>query len=216
MSIFAEVRRWFPLKAGKGDLEVRATHLESLAVDQVAPAALERARAGRMFQWGPQNGVTGIAPVAALPTTAAQWTIWNADQNCALVFEELGVLLASGTAAAGVVLLVAPFQLPTTTGAQATGMAITNCSTRSKIGSLALFKSGVTITQPTAPVWYPAAKSDSANTAVLSVAAENRAIQGALIVPPQTGLGFVVLSGAGTTPLFCPFGKHFEVELDLE
>src|SRR5258708_35922076 len=183
MSVLFELAsRFFPVK-GKGDIESRATGLQSLAVDPVAPDGLEFTRAGRRFVWGPQSGVTGIAPVAALPTTAAQWTLWNADTwQQSYVIDQLGVLLVSGTAAAGLVLLATLFQAPATVGAQATGMALMNASTGAR-SSRAIFKSGVTITQPTAPVWFPVAKSDSANTAALSVAAENRDLRRRIIVP---------------------------------
>jgi hypothetical protein len=215
LSILAEVRRFFPLKSGKGDIEVRATHLESLAVDPVAPDGLELTRGGRRFVWGPQNGVTGIAPVAALPTTAAQWVLWNGDQNQAYVIDQLGALLVSGTAAAGLVLLACLFQQPVQSGASVVGMQISSASTGYRT-SKGLLKSAVTVTQPATPTWFPVAKGDSANTGVLSVAAENRDLRGRIIVPPNAGLGLCVLSGAGTTPLFAPFGMHTEIELDLE
>ncbi len=215
MSLIVRLRSKWDEWLGNQEIDARATGLESLAVDNVAPERLERTRAGRSFVWGPVNGVTGIAPVAALPTTAAQWTMWNADPYQAMVVDQLGVLLVSGTAAAGIVVLACLFQAPATVGAQATGMQITSASGGNH-ASKALFKSGVTLTQPTTPNWWPVAKSDSANTAVLSVAAENRDLRGGLIVPPGQGLGICVLSGAGTTPLFAPFGMHFEAKLDLE
>lgn len=215
MALLVRLRSKFTEWLGSAEVDARATGLESLAVDQVAPANFERARAGREFVWGPVNGVTGIAPVAALPTTAAQWTMWNPDPYQAMVIEELGALLVSGTAAAGAVLLACLFQAPATVGGQAIGMQITSAS-NGKSSSKAIFKSGVTLTQPTAPNWVVVAKSDSANTAVLSVAVENRLIAGGLIVPPGQGLGLCVLSGAGTTPLFAPYGRHFEVKADLE
>jgi hypothetical protein len=215
MSLIVRLRSKWDEWLGSQEVDARATGLESLAVDQVAPERLERVRAGRTFLWGPVAGVTGIAPVAALPTTAAQWTMWNSDPYQAMVIDQLGVLLVSGTAAAGLTVLACLFQAPATVGAQATGMQITSSSNGGH-GSKALFKSGVTLTQPTAPNWWPVAKSDSANTAVLSVAAENRDLRGGLIVPPGQGLGICVLSGAGTTPLFAPFGMHFEAKLDLE
>jgi hypothetical protein len=221
LSIFAEFRRWIPLKGGKGDAEVRMTHLESLAVDQVAPEVLERARAGRMFHWGPQTGVTGIAPLTALPTgitASMQWAIWNGDPLLSYVFEELGAMLVSGTATAGQTLWVGPFQAPAVVGALAGGMAVWNCQTGSRSSSKINFKSAVTPTQPVMPpLLYPIAKNDSANTLAFGSAIENRQIRGGLIIPPQTGLFMEVIeNGGGTSPLYAPFGKHFEIELDLE
>lgn len=202
-----------------GPVDVRATEYESLAIAQIEPQKYEMTRAGRRFLMQPQSGVTGIAPVAALPTVAAQWAIWNNDSYDSYIFEEIGMLLVSGTAAAGIVLLAAPFTLPATVGASATGMSVKNASMASSLTTNALLKSGVTLTANKGGAtfdWYPIAKSDSANTGVLSVAVENRNLQGSLIIPPQTGLALCVLSGAGTTPLFAPFGSWLEMTADLE
>lgn len=215
MSILAELRSRFYEIAGKAEAPPRLTGMESLAMDQVAPDGMEMSRAGRRFLWGPVNGVTGIAPVAALPTTAAQFAMWNPDPYLSLVIDQLGVILVSGTAAAGLVVLACLYQAPSNVGAQMTGMQITSAS-NGRAASKAIFKSGVTLTQPTTPNWWPVAKSDSANTGVLSVAAENRDLRGRIIVPPGQGLAICVLSGAGTTPLFAPFGMHSELKLDLE
>jgi hypothetical protein len=215
MSLIVRLRSKFDEWIGNSEIDARATGLESLAVDQVAPDGLEMTRAGRRFIWGPVNGVTGIAPVAALPTTAAQWLLWNPDPYQSLVLDQLGTILVSGTAAAGLILLAALVQSPATAGAQATGMQVTSASNGGHTSKV-LLKSGVTLTQPLTPNWWPVAKSDSANTAVLSVAAENRDLRGRLIVPPGQGLALAVLSGAGATPLFAPFGMHSEMKLDLQ
>ena len=215
MALLVRLRSKWDEWLGNQEIDARATGTESLAVDQVAPDGMEMTRAGRRFMWGPTNGVTGIAPVAALPTTAAQWVLWNPDPYNAYVVDQLGLYLVSGTAAAGVVMLVCLFQAPAVVGVQATGMQVVSASNGDH-GSKGLFKSAVTLTQPTTPLWWPAAQTPNGNTTVLAVAAENRDLRGRIIIPPNQGLGMCALSGAGTTPLFAPFGMHSEIKLDLE
>src|SRR5436190_1282332 len=69
---------------------------------------------------------------------------------------------------------------------------------------------GVTLTQPAAPFWYPIAEGTGTNTAILSVAAMNRQVNGRWIIPPKKGLALCVTSPAGTTPLYAPVGMHIE------
>lgn len=215
MEMIAKVRRFVIGKAGLSPTVVRATGTESLAMAQVESDGTELTRAGRRFWLGRSAGVTGIAPVQAQATTAAQWAIWNADSSKSYVFDHLGVVLVSGVAGAGILVDVALFQAPATVGSSATGMTVSSASNGGP-SSRAIVTSAVTITTPSAPVWYNVAKSDSTNTAVLSVAATNYDIRGRIIVPPGQGLGFVVYSPAGTSPLFAPMACWSEVELDLE
>src|SRR4029077_6794095 len=90
-------RRFQELRVAKGQIDARFTFTESLAVDQVGLPKQEMTRAGRRFYIGYNAAVTCLAPVQALPTTAAQWVIWNADSNASYFFEELGAALLSGT-----------------------------------------------------------------------------------------------------------------------
>lgn len=211
-------RRFMPLKGGKNQDELRLTHAESVAVAQVEPPGLEMARAGRRFYLG-YNGTapTGVAPVQAFPTTAAQWAVWNGDFYKSYVIEELGAILLSGTNAVGGTLLACIFGLPTEEGlAEATGVAIANGS-GSAVGSKAVVKSGVTITNPAVPVWFPIADTALSAIATLpSTIIANRAVGGRVIVPPQSGLGLAVLAPAGTSQTFLPFASWAEIELDLE
>ncbi len=202
---------------------LRLTANQSLAVAQVEPDGHELTRASRRFLMGPQSGVTGIAPVQALPTTAAQWLLYNPASNTKTLFvEHIGILLVSGTAGAGIVLLAAPCQqiggvntLPATLPtASAAGLATANANALSSFGSALIVVSGQTLAS--APKWAPIAKSDSANTAVLSVGAENRDLRGRIAIPPGCGLALAVLSPAGTTPLYAPYGVHYEIESTLE
>lgn len=197
------------------------TNLGSLRLAQVEAEGDEMTRAGLRFHFGPAASVTGIAPVQALPTTAAQWLLYNPSPNPVAQFlDELGVLLVSGTAGAGIVLLAAKSYgkyLPTAANiptANAANMASDNRGLPNKQSQLVIAASQTLANAPL--VWSPIAECDSANTAVLSVSCRNRDLRGKLIIQPGSGLALAVVSPAGTTPLYAPFGTFREYAADLE
>lgn len=210
-------RRFQALRSGKGPIDARLTGAESLAVAQVEPPGMEMSRAGRRFNLGYSAAPTGIAPVQALPTTAAQWLIWNADPTRAYWMETLGVYDTSGTPGVGGVLLAALVSLPANTGGSSAGISVASAS-NGGLASKAIVKSAVTITQPAAPTWVPIADNPSPNVGAFpgSATMVNRNLFGQLVIPPNQGLALAVLALAGTTPLFAPFGTWCELESDLE
>lgn len=187
----------------------------ALRVAQLDQAYAELTKAGRRFSIGYTAAPTGIAPVTAIPTTAAQWAITNTSATKTLTFETLGVHLYSGTAAAGIVVFACFFTAPAQTGL-ATGLAAQSMNFGTSITSAASIKSAVTVTSPAAPAWFLVANSGSANTAVGGVAAVNFELKGSIMVPPGKSLGLATLSGAGTSPLFIPVATWTEGEQDLE
>src|SRR5437867_598944 len=117
MIIEGFARRFLALRSGKNQIEARFTHQESIAVGQVEPANFEMSRAGRRFWLGTSAGATGIGPVQAIPTTTAQWVIWNGDPSAAYFLEEIGMNLTSGTPGLGGSFWGALFQTPAQLGA---------------------------------------------------------------------------------------------------
>lgn len=211
-------RRFLPLKDGKGQIDVRMTHCESLATAQVEPLGYEITRSGRMFSLVYTGAVpTGIAPVQAFPTTAAQWVIWNGDTNKAMTFKSLGALLFSGTKGLGGTLLACIFQAPAQTALAHVAGLSTASQSNGSLTSKAVVKSGITLTGPAVPLWFPVAE-DRMAAAVIGPANAliNRALDGSVIVPPLQGLGLAVLAPAGTTPLYLPVASWVELESDLE
>jgi hypothetical protein len=211
-------RRWFPLKAARGNIDLRMTHNESIAVCQVEAPAHDRTRAGRTYILGNSAAITGKACVEALPTTVCQWVLCNLDPARAYFFEEIGVYLTSGTPSiGGGVLLVTIIQQPTQLGNTYAGTSITNAS-NGGLQSKMIVAAAVTSTQPTAPVWYPLAQSFDTNTTAFagSTYIENRNIQGGIIIPPGQMLGINVLADTAGSALFAPFARWYEVESDLE
>lgn len=209
-------RRFTPLRVAKGPIEFRGTHAESLAVAQVEPAGWDVTRSGRRFSLGYNGSVpTGIAPVQAFPTTAAQWAITNNDLAKSYGFTALGALLFSGTQGLGGQLLTTIFSTPVQTGF-ATGLAAFSHSAGGLASKVAV-KSGVTITVPTVPVWAPIAEDTGAAARVGPLGAIiNRQLEGRVLLGPGQSLGLVVLAPAGTTPLYLPVAEWMELETDQE
>lgn len=215
-------RRFTQLKAGQAQINPRITALESLALAQVEPARFETTRAGLRFDIG-FLAVTGIAPVQATPTTAAQWLLYNASKTKVVVVEEIGAVLVSGTAGAGALVLGAlcgPGVLPTTVPT-ANAAAIFTCPrhdggvTVGKASGLVVV-SGQTLAASPTRGWRALAFALTANTAILSAAAIATGLDGSLVIPPGQGLALCVTSPAGTTPLWAPHCVYTEFDTDLE
>lgn len=204
-----------------GDIKLRLTGWQSMPVAPFELQHEENTRAGVRFFLGNNAAITGIAPVQALVTTAAQWALFNTDatNGRTAYLDELGVYLTSGTPGVGGILMGCLFALPAQSGLAA-GAAISGGSKPQGVGtgSIIAVKSGVSITSPAAPNWYPIASNPSPNVTAFagSTFLEHRALAGKLAIPPQFGLGLAVVAPAGTTPLFAPFGSWVERASDLE
>lgn len=215
------VRRAAP---GAANARLSLTEWLSLRVTQAEMAFHEETRQGITKFFAPKNGVTGIAPVQAIPTTAAQWVLWNKDPYNTICLDELGVYLVSGTAGAGVVLLATPFQTPSQDAvAMNAGMSVWSAngdaagSPGATTQTSLIIAASVTLTAPATPWWYPIADMQAANnTAVGEAVCINRALFGKLMLGPKTGLALAVVSPTGTTPLFAPVGKFTEKYVTLE
>lgn len=224
MSIFSAVVELLNRKTpGGGGSPLSMTEWCSLRVVQAELPNIEGARMGLTKFFGPKNGVTGIAPVQAIPTTAAQWSLWNKDPYDTIILDELGVYLVSGTAGAGTILLITPYQTPSqdatamNTGmnvwsADADGGGTPGATTTTSL----IISSTVTITAPATTYWYPIADNSTNATAVGEGICINRNLLGKIVIPPKTGLALAVVSPTGTTPLFAPVGHFTEKYITLE
>lgn len=205
----AAVRLFTRQSPGPGGTNLRLTEYEALGVSQQQLVNEEETRAGWRYVLGFKTGITGIAPVQTIPTTAAQWAIWNSDQYKSLSIDELGVNLVSGVAGAGIQVFGMHFQTPSqdavvmnaglaamVTNGMGGGGAVANSAIR--------VVSGVAITQPATEYWFNIAECLTLTTAILSTSAINRSLAGKLIIPPKTGFALAVCSPAGTAPLFAP------------
>src|SRR5271165_2161883 len=113
IEIMSKIRRFAIEKAGLSPIVLRATETESLAVAQVESDGTDITRAGRRFMLGRSATVTGIAPFAAY-TVTAQWVIWNNDYQKSYIFDHIGAVLISTSAAgiASAVVMAGIFQSP--------------------------------------------------------------------------------------------------------
>ena len=192
----------------------------SLRVAQVEGPDDESARAGLRFYLG-ALGATGIAPVQAVPTTAAQWLLWNPNGNVVTAFiDGLGMVLNSGTAGAGGTFYVcpvgpkfAPAVVPSVSTANA---LINNANPVSTRGSSLICVSGQTLLNAVASNWLLTGFMNPAGTLLGQTQMENRDVRGRLVIPPGCGLAFAAISPTGTTPLFTPYATWREFATDLE
>lgn len=210
-------------KASVGTRNVqRATALGSLAVAQTELPRTEVGRAGRYFYGGNQVIANGIAPVTAIPTTAISAGLYNASQNGdSLVIDYIaGPWVGSGTPTAGCTLLCgistakAAGTIPT---ANMTGWASRNAQggTGRVQASSALWDATATFVAAQT-VWFSVGSNMQLAAATVGQGSPAIVLHGAIVVPPGYEVGFAILSGTGTTPLYGLSVGWAELPLDLE
>ncbi len=168
-------------------------------------------RAGLRFGLGNNAACTGIAPIQALATTAAQWAITNPSTSTkTMYFDMIGLWLISGTA--GTTGNVGTYCIYTTTGATSlkSGLAIASCNGSTNT-SAAFCNSGLTVSVPAAPIWIPFSGNESLGSAVDSLVLVDQDVRGKIALPPGYSLGLNAAGAAGSTPLFAPFARWWEV-----
>lgn len=200
-------------KAGNSNEQTaRGTQYGSLAMAQYEPAELEMSRAGIRFVGGCQVIASGIAPVAAIPTTTATLALYNGDPTKSLLIEELAFGLGSGTPTAGAILFAA-----VSNGAVTAPSAASNYSSQSAsnggVATRAVW--GTAVTFPAGSAWKIAGGSMQLAAANVGQAERPYAVKG-LLIPPGRALGLAILSGTGTSPLYIVSAQWTELALDLE
>ncbi len=216
----AKFRR-FTQNKGAAPVDVRGTGLESIAIAQVEGQYDEACRAGIRFR-GSAYSATGIAPVQAIPTTAAQWLLYNPNPASGITafFDEIGVYLISGTAGAGASLLACmvpvgniPATLPTLTS----GCSFRNANPASTRTSNMVMASSQTL-QATAYAnqWWVLANEIRSDTVLGQVSLSAPFLNGSICCPPGCGIALAVISPTGTTPLFAPYTTLREYSADME
>ena len=205
-----------------GQAVASLTNLGSVRISQAEESGDEMTRAGLRYHMSAQ-GATGIAPVQALPSTAAQWLIYNPLSNpVAAVIDRVGGVNATGVAGAGGTLLaviVPPKFAPTTVPvASAANVQIMNANGVSAKASSLVVASGQTLQSAAVGNWFPIAVMNPLNTLLGQAVFDSTGftLKGALVIPPGCGIGLAVISPTGTTPLFTPFASWREYAADME
>jgi len=217
--------RKFGQNVAQGLTTVRTTFNESLAIAQVEGEGDESTRAGIRFSFGWIASVTGIAPVVAIPTTAAQWLLWNPSDNVNTIWiDELGMSEVSATGSTGTPSwwfagrkVFQSGALCTCTGAtipivSAADMIIAPRGAAAAGYSGLIIASGVTLTQAGSP-FEPICESlqTVGTVGLLEMSCTNRDIKGKISLPPGTGYALTTFGTATTnTPLYAPHGTYRE------
>jgi hypothetical protein len=191
------------------------TQTGAVRVSTTEPQHLDYTRNGQRFYLGNNAACTGIAPIQALATTAAQWGLTNPSTSGKVyVFDTIGLWLISGTA--GTTGNVGTYTIYTTTGAASikSGLAIQNCD-GSTAASAMLANSGLTVSVPAAPVWIPFSGNESLGSAVDSLVLVDDKVEGRIILQPGYTLGLNASGAAGSTPLFAPFARWYECAMTV-
>lgn len=184
-------------------------------VDMLLPEYGLRAIEGRGYQAINGNGSTFLAPIVAMPTTTCTMALYNNnDAGLSFLIDDVQVFLASGTPAAGGVLLGVVSAEPQR-GAAAPGAyantVISNLSggvNRSK----AIFTNAFTLLIANGQPAWKVLQSEPAAGVGATIGSHGliAPVKGRMLVPPGGVLGLAYLSGAGTTPLY-GFGVAFDL-----
>lgn len=209
------ISRLFKQPSNLDGAPVRLSNYASVSAAMVEPFYLELTRQAKRFHGGLQILANAIAPVQAIPTTAATLALYNNDtrgNGLAISLDWINTYLASGTPAAGKTIFVAvarPTTVPTV-GATGYGVGSLNASSQ---GSMAIFAANLTF--PTGTQWT-ALDSDFQPAAANVGQGDNPIdLAGRIVVPPGLALGIAIFSGVGTAPLYGVSLQWSELELDL-
>ena len=200
--------------SGNNQQELLLSILGSLKTAQYEPDRALLSAAGRRYYGGCQVIASGIAPVAAIPTTTATLFLWNGEAagGASYVIEELNYALGSGTAAAGAALMVCVTNIAQSAPSAASNYASQSCSDGSR-ATRAVWGTAITVATS---AWKIASSSFQLAAANVGQGGDPYRPNGALVIPPGYGLGIAILSGTGTSPLYSLSALWSEVQLDLE
>jgi hypothetical protein len=215
-NILTIARRWAKISTGAPLASVRATAVESLAIASVEPYNAETARAGRRFGGGCQALANGMAPVSTIPTTTATMALYNGEapgSGRVYYIDRLLVNFLQGTPAAGLSLYGCLSPGPIATApSMATNWGISSCSGSTQ-RSKGVWGAAVTLPSlPSAPVWVGLSAQFQLASSNVGQGDNPIELAGAWAIPPGYAMGFALLSGAGTSPLYGLSATWVEIE----
>ena len=208
-----------------GNLVATLTGNTSLRVAQTEGEGDEMTRAGLRIHMS-ATGATGVAPVQAIPSTAAQWMIYNPIGNTTTAFlDVVGMVDLSGTMGSGLCVyacICPPAFLPSTVPTiSAANVKLMNANPASQKQSNLIVVSAQTLQNAAVGNWAPIAFG-VAKDGVVAVPpvgfapAEQRDLRGKYCVPPGCGLALACLAPTGTSPTYGPYATWREYIADME
>ena len=199
--------------------------LGSLRMAQTEGEGDEMTRAGLRIHMS-ATGATGVAPVQAIPSTAAQWMIYNPIGNTTTAFlDVLGMIDLSGTMGSGLCVyacICPPAFMPSTVPTiSAANVKLMNANPVSQKQSNLIVVSAQTLQNAAVGNWFPIGVG-LAKDGVVAVppvgfgVTQQMDIRGKICIPPLCGLALAVLAPTGTSPTYAPVISWHEYLADLE
>lgn len=184
--------------------------LVSLLLPQYAKLNL----AGKLFGFDTSGG-TAQAPQTTVPTTTAEWTLYNNSQNEVLIPLHVAVIMEAGTSGLGLSIIGAAAigkQTAVTSNYASTIMSAMDGSQRSPAAYL---DNASTLVGGT-PAWVTLKSTDMqgvAGDAVEGLAADH--LDGLIVARPGGAAAFDVIGETGTTALFYLQGIFAMIDADF-
>lgn len=213
------------IQRASGLMTLGLTGLGSLRIAATEGEGDEMSRAGLRIVCS-ATGATGQGPVQAIPSTTAQWFLYNPQGNTTTAFLDwLAMVNLSGTAGSGESIFACicppafiPATVPTVSLASVQKM---NANPVSQKTSNLILTSNQTLQNAAVGNWFPIAVG-AAKDGVVAVppvgmgVTQANDIRGKLIIPPLCGLALAVIAPTGTTPTYAPVISWREYVADLE
>lgn len=198
-----------------GQQQLGLDEFGNVRTDAFLPDYSQLAKARRIFAAWTGAG-TAIAPVAAPPTTAATWALYNGESaggksyailqaGCASISGTLGL----GMSLLGTVAIAAVTGTVPTTYASSAKSSLAGSSATTN----AVFAQAVTMVGT--PAWVILGSRDQASAVSVGSGITAR-VEGMFLVPPGYVAGFTVLAPLGTSALFAVSVVWAEIEADIE
>lgn len=197
--------------------------LESLITTKSEPDGVDLARAGVRWAGSFTSVAVGIASSASIPSTTAQFMLWNgeSDGGKSYILEDVTSLVLTGTSAVGASILWALSTERIAKPSLVGGYTVTSFSCKTPIrgvtgsevpGTKAIFSSNRTF--PVDPDGW-ALYANVGSPAMTVGGGLSRETQGRIIIPPGYALGLNIFdSSSAMTWLLAPI--WLELSLDLE
>ncbi len=190
---------------------IRQDQYGSLAVSQSMPKYLDMALSRKLFVASSAGG-TAKAPVAAMPTTAAAFALYNpVGSGKRLVVLKGFNWLVSGTPGLGGAQLMCKTNVAQT--AETTYSSSVKQAMASGVTAVGLFVGGITLTET--PAWFVTVAKDVLATDNVGAGFVSPDLEGLIVLDEDTCCGLTIMGESGSTPLWGGGFIWAEIESDF-